>query len=319
MIDQTRPDDPDRPPPAVSVHDLVKAYAGHPVVDRLSFTAAAGAVTAVLGPNGAGKTTAIECCEGLRRPDTGRVRVLGQDPATAGPALRAAVGVMLQTSGLPQAARAGELLHHLAALHAAPLAPDALLDELGLAPHRRTTVRRLSGGQRQRLALAIAVIGRPRVLFLDEPGAGLDPQARLAVWQLVRRLRAEGAGIVLTTHQMEEAERLADHVVVLDDGHVIAEGSPTALTGDDTELAFTLDTRIDPSALTAALLGQVTVRQDDAGRCTLRSTHPGPFPARTVATAVTWCADRDLYPTGLALTRRTLEDVFLDLTGRSLR
>jgi ABC-2 type transport system ATP-binding protein len=211
---------------AVEVSGLVKRYGGRTVVDGLTLTAAAGAVTAVLGPNGAGKTTTVECCEGLRRPDAGTVRVLGEDPARAGASWRARVGVMLQDGGLPTGARAGEVLRHVASLHAAPLDPLRLAAVLGLEPVLRTTVRRLSGGQRQRLALAAAVVGRPELVFLDEPTAGLDPQARSAVWELVRSLRAAGVAVVLTTHLMDEAERLADHVVVVDAGRVVAEGSP---------------------------------------------------------------------------------------------
>src|SRR3954452_23199659 len=159
-------------------------------------TAAAAAVTAVLGPNGAGKTTTIECCEGLRRPDAGTVRVLGLDPDRDGALLRPRVGVLLQDGGLPTGARAGEVLRHVAALHAHPIEPARLAAELGLEPVLGTTVRRLSGGQRQRLALALAVVGRPEIVFLDEPTAGLDPQARLAVWSLVRSLPGAGVPVV---------------------------------------------------------------------------------------------------------------------------
>ena len=161
---------------------------------------ARGSVTAVLGPNGAGKTTTVECCEGYRRPDSGTVRVLGLDPVRDTERLRPRIGVMLQGGGIPQGVRAVEMLRHVARLHAHPLPVDMLVERLGLDVRRRTPYRRLSGGQQQRLSLALAVVGRPEVVFLDEPTAGLDPQARQATWQLVRDLRRDGASIVLTTH-----------------------------------------------------------------------------------------------------------------------
>src|SRR5690349_17523503 len=250
---------------AVVVRGLERSYGSVHAVRGLDLSAARGAVTAVLGPNGAGKTTTIECCEGLRRPDGGTVRVLGLDLATDGARLRPRVGVMLQDGGLPTGARAADVLRHVAALHARPLPPAELLDLLGLAPHARTTVRRLSGGQRQRLALAAAVIGRPELVFLDEPSAGLDPQSRLAVWGLVERLRADGVSVVLTTHLMDEAERLADHVVVVDAGRAVAAGSPAELTGDGTTLHFAAPAGLDLAALRTALGGKVAVSEPAPG------------------------------------------------------
>lgn len=304
--------------PAVVVHDLVKRYGGRAVVDGMSFTAERGRVTAVLGPNGAGKTTTVECCEGLRRPDGGAVRVLGLDPVRDAPRLRPRVGVMLQDGGLPGGARAGDVLRHVAALHARPLPPDDLLDLLGLTGHARTVVRRLSGGQRQRLALATAVIGRPEAVFLDEPSAGLDPQARLAVWQVVQRLRDDGVGVLLTTHLMDEAERLADQVIVMDRGRVVAAGSPADLTGaTDGILRFTARPGLDLHGLAAALPDGVTAGEASPGQY-LIETPDGLDPAM-IATVTSWCAERGVMPEGLSLHRRTLEDVFLELTGRSLR
>jgi ABC-2 type transport system ATP-binding protein len=306
------------PAPALEVTGLVKRYGDRTVVDGLDLTAAAGAVTAVLGPNGAGKTTTIECCEGLRRPDAGDVRVLGLDPARQGPALRARVGVMLQDGGLPTGARAGDLLRHVAALHARPLDPRALAATLGLEPVLRTTVRRLSGGQRQRLALAAAVVGRPELVFLDEPTAGLDPQARLAVWDLVRTLRVAGVAVVLTTHLMEEAERLADDVVVVDHGRVVARGTPAELTSGADVLQFNGPPRLDLSTLRAALPEGVVAGEPVPGRYTVEGVGVALGPG-AVATVTAWCAAHDVLPEGLALGRRTLEDVFLELTGRALR
>lgn len=215
--------------PAVKIAGLVKHYGDKPAVDGLDLTIARGAITAVLGPNGAGKTTTIETCEGYRRPDAGTVRVLGLDPVAQNAALRPRIGVMLQSGGVYAGARAVEMLRHTAALHAHPLDVDALVERLGLGSCGRTAYRRLSGGQQQRLALAMAVVGRPELVFLDEPTAGLDPQARRATWELVRDLRRDGVTVVVTTHHMDEAEQLADQVAVIDRGRVIATGSPEEL------------------------------------------------------------------------------------------
>ena len=306
-------------PVALRVTGLVRRYGGRAVVDGLDLVAPAGAVTAVLGPNGAGKTTTIECCEGLRRPDSGTVRVLGLDPLTQAAQLRPRVGVMLQDGGLPTGARAGEVLRHVAAMHARPLPADHLLDLLGLTPHARTTVRRLSGGQRQRLALAAAVVGRPELVFLDEPTAGLDPQARHAVWDLVARLRADGVAVLLTTHLMDEAERLADHVVVVDGGRVVAQGAPAELTGGAQALRFGVPAGLDPVGLQAVLGDAVTVHLPAPGQVAVEALDGGPLDPRVLAAVAAWCADAGVMPDGLALGRRTLEDVFLDLTGRALR
>ena len=220
-------------PAAVAVHGLAKRYRGVVALDGATWSATAGQVTAVLGPNGAGKTTMVECCEGLRRPDAGEVRVLGTDPWHASADHRARVGVMLQDGGLPNSARPLPLLRHLASLYAAPAdleGADGLVARLDIEAFGGTSVRRLSGGQRQRVALAAALVGRPEVAFLDEPSAGLDPHARLDVWDLVREVAAAGAAVVLTTHSFEEAERLADHIVVVAQGRVVAEGTLAEVT-----------------------------------------------------------------------------------------
>jgi ABC-2 type transport system ATP-binding protein len=216
---------------AVLVRELRRSFATTTAVDGASWSAAAGTVTALLGPNGAGKTTTVECLEGLQRPDAGSVRVLGADPWRAGPEHRARVGVMLQEGGLPTTSRALPLLRHLAALYADPVPLEVLVDRLGIGAFAATTVRRMSGGQRQRVALAAALLPRPDVLFLDEPTAGLDPHARLDVWDLVRGEAARGACVVVTTHSFEEAERLADHVVIMAGGRVVADGTLDEVRG----------------------------------------------------------------------------------------
>jgi len=313
-------------PDALSLDALTVRYggsrgrAGVTAVDALSLRAPGGAVTALLGPNGAGKTTTVECCEGLRRPTSGTVRVLGLDPITDARVLRRRVGVMLQDGGLPTGARAGEVLRHVAALHDDPRNPTALLDVLGLTGHARTMVRRLSGGQRQRLALALALVGKPDLVFLDEPTAGLDPQSRHAVWDLVRGLRAGGVSVVLTTHLMDEAERLADHVVVIDGGVLVAEGSPEELTaGTADNLRFRGPVGLDLVDLAAALPGGATVAETRPGTYRVAGAPGAPLDAATVAAVTAWCAAHDVLPEGLTLGRRSLEDVFLHLTGRDPR
>jgi len=217
---------------AVTVTDLAKRFGATTALAGMTWAADRGQVTAVLGPNGAGKTTTIECAEGLQRPDSGQVRVLGADPWQAGPDHRACVGVMLQDGGLPNGSTAVRLLRHLAAFHQAPASVDALVDRLGIAAFAGTTVRRLSGGQRQRVALAAALVGRPEVAFLDEPTAGLDPHARLDVWDLLRETRDLGCAVILTTHSFEEAQRLADHVVIACRGRAVAQGTIAEVTGE---------------------------------------------------------------------------------------
>lgn len=217
--------------PAVEVRDLVKSYAATRALDGATWAAEGGRVTAVLGPNGAGKSTTIECLQGLQRPDAGTARVLGVDPWGASAEHRARVGLMLQDGGLPSMSTPPMLLAHLASLYAAPADPGALARRLGLDSFARTIVRRLSGGQRQRVALAAALIGRPDVLFLDEPTAGLDPHTRLDVWDIVRERADDGVAVVLATHSFEEADRVADDIVIMDTGRVRAVGSRADVTG----------------------------------------------------------------------------------------
>lgn len=216
--------------PAVEIDGLVMRYGDVTAVDGLSLVVPAGTITAVLGPNGAGKTTTLETCEGFRRPQRGTVRVLGLDPVTDHAALMPRLGVMLQSGGAWSGARALEMLDHVARLHAHPLDTGALAERLGLHECGRTPYRRLSGGQQQRLSLAMALVGRPELLFVDEPTAGLDPHARRTTWDLLREARAAGATVVLTTHFMDEAERLADRVHILDHGRLVASGTPAELT-----------------------------------------------------------------------------------------
>lgn len=303
--------------PALEITDLVKSYGRTVAVSGLSFRAGRGTITAILGPNGAGKTTTVEVCEGYRRPDSGSVRVLGLDPVSDARALRPRVGVMLQSGGVPTSVRAADYLKVIARFYAHPLDPAVLIDRLGLAGAARTPFRRLSGGQQQRLSLAAAVIGRPEMVFLDEPTAGLDPQARHATWELVQGLRDCGTTVILTTHYLEEAERLADHVVIVDHGSLVTEGSPAELTGAEGQVRFRAESGLDTSSLADALPPGSAVKESPAGQYLIDL----PFGAdpQIIATVTAWCADQNILAQNLRIDSRSLEDVFLELTGRELR
>lgn len=295
------------------------AYGDTVAVDGLSLEVARGTVTAVLGPNAAGKTTTLETCEGFRRAQSGAVRVLGLDPVRDRAELMPRLGVMLQSGGAWSGVRAREMLHHVARLHAHPLDVGMLVDRLGLGSCGRTPYRRLSGGQQQRLALATALVGRPELVFVDEPTAGMDPQARRTTWELLEELRRDGVTIVLTTHYMEEAERLADTVHVIDHGRLVASGSPTELTRGHGQRAVRLVVTQPfppdaPASLRRSLGPDAEVQPISAVSLLLT----GPADATTLATVSSWCAEHGVVPESLTLGQRTLEDVFLQLTGREL-
>ena len=304
--------------PAVEVAGLVKAYGTRRAVDGLSLTVPRGEVLALLGPNGAGKTTTIEICEGFRRPDAGRVRVLGLDPLRDATALRPLVGVMLQDGvGGYTGARAGEMLALFASYARHPLDPAALLDRVGLTDVARTPVKRLSGGQKQRLSLALALVGRPALVFLDEPTAGMDPQARRGTWDLIRKLRADGLTIVLTTHFLDEAEELADQVAVIDAGRLVALGSPAELTrsGAEGQIRFRASEGLRLASLVDALPVGTHALEASPGRYVVT----GDVNPQLLAALTAWCAGQGVLAEELTVERRSLEDVFLELTGRGLR
>jgi ABC-2 type transport system ATP-binding protein len=279
---------------------------------------AAGEVFGLLGPNGAGKTTTVEILEGYRRPDAGTARVLGLDPVRDGRRLRPQIGVMLQAGGLYPGLRPLELLRLFASYYDGAESPDAMLDLVGLTDTVGTPVRRLSGGQAQRLSLACALIGRPRVVFLDEPTAGMDPQARATTWDLVRSLRDRGVTVLLTTHAMDEAETLCDRVAIVTAGRLAALGSPSELTRNAAvdEISFTADPGLDVDVLAKALgLDDGAATEVRAGEYLVRAAGT---PARIADLA---CFLRDANVTLAALQggRRSFEEVFLQLTAEEAR
>jgi ABC-2 type transport system ATP-binding protein len=286
-------------------------------VSDLDLDVHAAEILALLGPNGAGKTTTVEMCEGFIHPDAGTIEVLGLDPIADNAQVRERIGVMLQGGGGYPAARAGEMLNLVAAYAANPLDPQWLLSTLGLTDAARTTYRRLSGGQQQRLALACALVGRPELVFLDEPTAGLDAQARLVVWELIDALRRDGVTVMLTTHQLKEAEELADRLVIIDHGVAVAAGTPAELmrSGAENQLRFTAPRRLDLALLVAALPENYQAAELSPGEYRVE----GHIDPQVLATVTAWCARLNVLATDMRVEQRSLEDVFLDLTGRELR
>jgi len=295
---------------AIEVNDLTIRYGDHVAVDRLSFSVPRGTVLALLGPNGAGKTSTVETLEGYRRPNSGSVRVLGLDPIGQHAELTRRIGVMLQTGGVYTAARPLEVLCLFASYYDNPEDPGALLEQVGLSDRTGSTWKSLSGGEQQRLSLALALVGRPEVAFLDEPTAGIDPSGRQLIRRIIADLRDRGITVLLTTHDLDEAERLADHVVIVDHGRVLASGTPTELTdaGQRAEIRFAAAPGLDVGALAVALGATVTEVAPGEYR-----VDGAPSPA-TVAALTGWLAERDLQLGDLRAGRQRLEDVFLRLT-----
>ncbi|WP_408066756.1 ABC transporter ATP-binding protein [[Mycobacterium] crassicus] len=302
---------------AVRLRGVRKSYGATTAVADLDLEVHAAEVFALLGPNGAGKTTTVEMCEGFVRPDAGTIEVLGLDPIADNDRLRERIGVMLQGGGGYPAARAGEMLKLVASYSANPLDPQWLLDTLGLTDAARTTYRRLSGGQQQRLALACALVGRPELVFLDEPTAGMDAHARLLVWELIDALRRDGVTVVLTTHHLREAEELADRLLIIDHGAVVASGTPAELTrsGAQGQVRFSAPPRLELSLLLAALPEGYRASEVLPGEYLVEGT----VDPQVLATVTAWCAQLDVLATQLRVEQRSLEDVFLELTGRELR
>lgn len=299
----------------VDCRDLVVRYGDLTAVDRLSLTARAGEVLTILGPNGAGKTSTVECLEGYRRPAGGTVRVLGLDPIAEHRALVSRIGVMLQRGGVYPMLGPRRALDLFASYYDRPEGTDDLLALVGLQGVARTSWRHLSGGEQARLSLALALVGRPEVVFLDEPTAGVDPEGRLAVREVIAGLRDRGACVLLTTHELGEAERLADRVVILHHGRVVAEGSPAALAAASgsggEQISFGAAPGLDVGSLGAAL-GAVVV-EDTPGRYRV-SVGPAADASSSTAGLMSW-----LVAQGVALTDlrvgRSLEEAYLDVVG----
>lgn len=301
----------------VRLRGVTKRYGSTTAVDGLDLEVQRAEVLALLGPNGAGKTTTVEMCEGFIKPDSGSIEILGLDPIVDNARLRERIGVMLQGGGGYPAARAGEMLNLVAAYSANPLDPAWLMDTLGLTDAAKTTYRRLSGGQQQRLALACAVVGRPELVFLDEPTAGMDAHARIVVWDLIDGLRRDGVTIVLTTHQLTEAEQLADHLVIVDNGVAVAKGTPAELMGRGAEnqLRFSAPPKLELSLLISALPETYLASEVSQGEYLVE----GLIDPQVLATVTAWCARLNVLATDMRVEQRSLEDVFLDITGRELR
>jgi ABC-2 type transport system ATP-binding protein len=291
---------------AIAVEGLRKSYGSVEAVRGLSFEVAEGEVFALLGPNGAGKTTVVEILEGYRRRDAGTVRVLGVDPASGGRALRARIGIMLQECAMPRLLSVGELLELHAGYYPRPRPVGEVLKLVGLRDRVLARVKTLSGGQQRRLDLALALIGDPELIFLDEPTTGFDPSARRDAWEIVRGIRTLGRTVLLTTHYMDEAQHLADRICVMAGGEIVAEGGPDTIGGRHAAAArirFQLPDGVDLAAL------PLPAGADD-GRVVLETLTP----TRTLHELTAWAVARGLELPGLEVVRPSLEDVYLELT-----
>ncbi|MDQ7793227.1 MAG: ABC transporter ATP-binding protein [bacterium] len=301
---------------AVVVAGLKKNYGGVEAVAGVDFTVRAGEVFGMLGPNGAGKSTTVEILAGLRRRDAGDVSVLGLDPATAAKELKARIGMQLQSVALYPRLRVWEVLCLFASFYRRPLKPAEVLSRVGLADKAHSLTNQLSGGQAQRLAIAMAMIGDGELLFLDEPTTGLDPQARRMLWQVILDLKQGDKTVVLTTHYMDEAERLCDRVAIIDHGRIIALGSPRDLVAEHfREQAVEFEAHGLSAELAPGQIPGVTRIERNGGMVTLYTTQV----SRTVEALLTCRGGEETGLRDFTARRATLEDVFLKLTGRRIR
>ncbi|MEU6857278.1 ABC transporter ATP-binding protein [Glycomyces sp. NPDC046736] len=297
----------------IEVKDLVKQYGSHRAVDGVSFTVEEGEIFGILGPNGAGKTTTVECVEGLRKPDSGSVSVLGLDPRRDGRELKQVLGAQLQESSLPDHMRVEEALNLYASFYRDPADPAHLIRMLGLEEKRKAPFAKLSGGQRQRLSIALALIGNPRVAVLDELTTGLDPQARRDTWDLVEEVRASGVTIVLVTHFMDEAERLCDRLAVIDSGKVAAIDTPAGLAaraGEEQRVRFKPSRPLDDALLLA--LPEVAAVDRSGGQVIVSGR------GNLLSAVASLLAVNHIVAADLRVEQATLDDAFVALTGRSL-
>ena len=294
---------------SVAVNDLTVRYGDLVAVDRASFEAPAGRVTVVLGPNGAGKTSTLEVCEGFRRPASGSASVLGLDPIRDRDRLVASMGVMLQGGGVYPSVRVRDVIGHFCALHGRGVDPDGLIEQLGLGARAGATWRRLSGGEQQRVSLALALAAAPAVAFLDEPTSGVDVEGRDAIRLIVRDLAESGSTVVLATHEMDEAERMADHVVMFRAGRVAASGPVESLVRQRNRLGFRSSPGLDVAAL-GAHLGSVVA---DYGAGTYEVAHAPS--ADLVARVTSWLDGRSMPLHGIEMGRESLEAAYRRITG----
>ncbi|WP_294628952.1 ABC transporter ATP-binding protein [uncultured Rothia sp.] len=334
--------------PALSIKDLIKEFKPsrafrtkyperltasglYRAVNKVNLRVFPGEVVVLLGANGAGKTTTLACAQGLLKPTRGTVRLLGENPLLADPELRAKVGIMLQDGGLPNAMHPIPLLEHISTMYTDPYPVEELAERLGIDAFNGTTIRRLSGGQKQRVSLAAALIGRPDVLFLDEPSAGLDPQSRNVVFDIIREQRELGTAIVLTTHLIDDAQKLADYVYIIENGATVQEGTVSELIASDgtNRLQYTLDAptptreQLLPAHLRAGveLIEKVpyTPARDGAPSVPGEYELVGTLRPEHLAAFTSTLAERYLMPISLTMEPKTLEDVFLDISGRDIR
>ncbi len=334
--------------PALSIKDLIKEFKPsrafrtkyperltasglYRAVNKVNLRVFPGEVVVLLGANGAGKTTTLACAQGLLKPTRGTVRLLGENPLQADPELRAKVGIMLQDGGLPNAMHPIPLLEHISTMYTDPYPVEELAERLGIDAFNGTTIRRLSGGQKQRVSLAAALIGRPDVLFLDEPSAGLDPQSRNVVFDIIREQRELGTAIVLTTHLIDDAQKLADYVYIIENGTTVQEGTVSELIASDgtNRLQYALDAptptreQLLPAHLRAGveLIEKVpyTPARDGAPSVPGEYELVGTLRPEHLAAFTSALAERYLMPISLTMEPKTLEDVFLDISGRDIR
>jgi len=299
--------------PVIEVDRLVKSYDGKTVVDDVSFAVEEGEIFAILGPNGAGKTTTVESIAGLRIPDSGRVEVLGFDPIENRAEVRSRLGVQLQESRFQDRVKVKEVVETFASFYPDPLDGATLLERLGLSEKADTRYSRLSGGQQQRVSIAVALVGRPRVVILDELTTGLDPQARRETWSLVEELRDDGVTVLLVTHFMEEAEKLADRLALIDEGRLVALDTPRGLidsVGLEQRIRFSTSDAVEDDWLRA--LPEVTAISRSAGEIVVTGTE------RMLFSLVSMLASHEIVPGRFQVDQTTLDDAFVAITGRRL-
>src|SRR5260221_1088609 len=310
------PSSPVATQPVIQVRGLVKRYGDVKAVDGIDFEVAAGEIFGLLGPNGAGKTTTVEILEGLRTPDGGQATVLGVDVARAADSLKPRIGVSLQTAALYPKLTVVEVIELFRSFYAHSRPTEELINALELGERRNAQTKQLSGGQRQRLAVALALVNDPELIFLDEPTTGLDPAARRSLWDLIRELKAAGRTVLLTTHYMEEAEVLCDRLAIMDHGHILELGTVNELISKRFKERAVQFRRVDVlSEAELAALPAVSSVKHDADQVLLYTRDV----AATIGALLELTEARGVEPADLGVRRATLEDVFLELTGRALR